>query len=38
VTRLLTNRQRLLYTAATAFFAALAAWGRREWNLTGGTR
>jgi hypothetical protein len=24
--------------AATAFFAVLAAWGRREWNLTGGTR
>lgn len=24
--------------AAAIFFAALTAWGRREWNLTGGTR
>lgn len=35
--RLLTTRQRLLYAATTTVFAALAAWGRREWNRSGGT-
>ena len=35
MTRLLNLRGLL---AATAFLAALTAWGRREWNRTGGTR
>lgn len=35
MTRLLTLRG---FLAATTFFAALTAWGYREWNRTGGTQ